>query len=79
VVFSPELVATCPRCLGPLSEGHHCRPIWIKRLRRQVTAVLLGGVFGAFIQLLVNPQYEPVIGFVIGGLLFFGISEAMRD
>ena len=72
-------MATCPRCLGPLSEGHHCRPIWIKRLRRQVTASLLGGVFGSFVQLLIEPGNLPIVGFVIGGLLFFGIVEAMRD
>jgi len=41
--------------------------------------VFLGGIFGSFVQLLVTPTYEPVIGFVIGGLLFFGIFEAMRD
>jgi hypothetical protein len=72
-------MATCPRCLGPLSDGHKCRPIWIKRLRRQVLAVILGGLFGGFVQLLLDPHYIPVLGFVIGGLLFFGISEAMRD
>jgi len=72
-------MATCPRCLGPLSEGHHCRPIWIKRLRRQVVASILGGVFGSLFQLLIEPSTLPVLGFVIGGLLFFGISEAMRD
>jgi hypothetical protein len=72
-------MATCPRCLGPLSEGHHCRPIWIKRLRGQVTASLLGGVFGSFIQMLIEPRNLPIVGFVIGGLLFFGIQEAMRD
>lgn len=72
-------MATCPRCLGPLSDGHHCRPIWIKRLRRQVLASLLGGVFGSFVQILIEPRNLPVVGFVIGGLLFFGIAEAMRD
>ena len=39
-------MATCPKCLGPLSDGHHCRPIWIKRFRRQVGASLLGGALG---------------------------------
>lgn len=72
-------MATCPKCLGPLSEGHHCRPIWIKRLRRQVIAVILGGVFGSVVQLMLEPKGPPVFGFVIGGLLFFGLSEAMRD
>ncbi len=72
-------MATCPRCLGPLSDGHKCKPIWIKRLRRQGTASFLGGLFGSFVQLLLEPSIAPVIGFVIGGLFFFGLSEAMRD
>lgn len=72
-------MATCPRCLGSLSDGHHCRPIWIKRLRRQVFACLIGGVFGSFVQILLEPRNLPVFGFVIGGLIFFGLSEATRD
>jgi hypothetical protein len=72
-------MATCPRCLGPLSEGHRCRPIWIKRLRRQVIAGLIGGLFGSFVQILLEPRNPPVLGFVIGALVFFGVSEAMRE
>jgi hypothetical protein len=40
---------------------------------------MLGGLFGSFIQILLTPQHVPVIGFVIGGLLFFGANEALRD
>ena len=70
-------MATCPRCLGPLSEGHKCKPIWVKRLRRQVIACLFGGIFLSFVQLLIWPQHPPVLAFVLGGLLGFGVSEAM--
>lgn len=72
-------MATCPRCLGHLSDGHRCRPIWVKRLRRQAGATLLGGLFGGFVHLLIVPEHLPVMGFVIGGLLFFGLNEAMRS
>jgi hypothetical protein len=51
----------------------------VKRLRRQIVASVLGGTFGSFVQILIEPRYLPVLGFVIGGLVFFGISEAMRD
>ena len=73
-------MATCPKCLGPLSEGHKCRPIWIKRLRRQATASLLGGALGGGIQMMTatDPIMYPVMGIVIGGLLGFGMSEAIR-
>lgn len=71
-------MATCPRCLGPLSDGHRCRPIWIKRLRRQVLASLFGGALGSFVQFLLEPKQPPVMGFVIGGLVMFALSEAFN-
>lgn len=71
-------MATCPRCLGPLSDGHRCRPVWVKRLRRQAWATFVGGALGAFVHILVVPEHLPVMGFVIGGLLAFGLNEAIR-
>ena len=71
-------MATCPRCLGPLSDGHRCRPIWIKRLRRRVTFGAVGALFGAFIQILVQPGV-PVLGFVFGALGFFMLHEALKN
>ncbi len=71
-------MATCPRCLGPLSEGHRCRPLWRKRLWRRTAAALLGGAIGAFVQgATMETAALPVMGFVIGGLFFFGLWEAM--
>ena len=72
-------MATCPRCLGALSEGHKCKPIWIKRLIRQSIAILIGALFGGFVQVLLDPAHVPVMGFVIGGLLAFLLSEGMKD
>ena len=72
-------MATCPRCLGPLSEGHRCKPIWVKRLIRQSIAILIGGMLGSFVQVLLDPVHVPAMGFVIGGLLAFALSEGMKD
>jgi hypothetical protein len=72
-------MATCPRCHGALSDGHKCRPIWIKRLRRQAVATIIGGLLGAFIHVLIAPAHLPIMGFVIGGLLFFALNEAVRS
>ncbi len=71
-------MATCPRCLGPLSEGHRCRPIWIKRLKRQLSFTLVGGLLGAFVHALIATDHLPVMGFVLGGLLGFVFNEAIR-
>ena len=69
-------MATCPRCHGALTEGHHCKPIWIRRLRRQVGYALVGAALGAFVQELAVSPAVPVLGFVLGGLFFFGLHEA---
>lgn len=72
-------MATCPRCLGALSEGHKCRPIWVKRLIRQAIAISIGGMLGAVVQFLLDPAHVPAIGVVIGGLFAFALSEGMKD
>jgi hypothetical protein len=70
-------MATCPRCLGALSEGHKCRPIWIRRLKRRIGFTFSGSLFGAFVQVLAVPGV-PVLGVVLGGLLFFALHEALK-
>ncbi|GMV20632.1 MAG: hypothetical protein AB7L71_16135 [Vicinamibacterales bacterium] len=52
--------------------------MWIRRLRRQAGATVAGGLLGGVVHLLVAPAHVPVMGFVIGGLLFFGLNEAIR-
>jgi hypothetical protein len=45
---------------------------------RQVVAVILGAGLGGAIQLMTSTVEYPVLGIVIGGLLFFGLFEAIR-
>lgn len=71
-------MATCPRCFGALSEGHRCRPIWLRRLRRQLGFSLAGGTLGALVQALAMPVKYPVLGFILGGLLFFALHEVFK-
>lgn len=71
-------MATCPRCHGALRDGHRCRPIWVRRLRRQLGFSLIGGVLGALVQALSVTVTYPVLGFILGGLLFFGLHEAFK-
>ncbi|MCR4375152.1 MAG: hypothetical protein NUW22_09905 [Acidobacteria bacterium] len=47
-------------------------------MRHQAGTTTLGGLLGAFIHLLVAPDGLPIMGFVIGGLFFFGLHEAIR-
>jgi hypothetical protein len=39
---------------------------------------LVGGVLGAVIQALSVTVTYPVLGFILGGLLFFGLHEAFK-
>jgi hypothetical protein len=71
-------MATCPKCYGPLSENHVCRPIWVRRLRRQIGYALVGGSLGAILQEATVKPEVPVLGFVLGALLFFGLHEAFN-
>ena len=72
-------MATCPRCHGALSEHHKCRPLWIRRLWRQIVFTLFGALVGAIVHLLIAPAHFPVLGIVLGGLFFFGLHEAFRS
>jgi hypothetical protein len=40
---------------------------------------VIGGSLGAFIHILIAPAHWPIMGFVIGGLLFFALNEAVRS
>ena len=46
---------------------------------RQTIAVLVGGLLGGLVQYLLEPKYLPAMGFVIGGLFAFALSEGMKD
>jgi hypothetical protein len=40
-------MATCPRCLGPLTENHRCPRGRFNRVSDAVITVTVGGVIGA--------------------------------
>lgn len=42
-------MATCPRCLGPLSENHRCPRGRFSRLGDAVITVAIGGGIGAVV------------------------------
>ncbi len=41
------LMATCPRCFGPLTENHRCPNGMLRRVTEAVTTVGVGGLLGA--------------------------------
>ena len=71
-------MATCPRCYGPLNEHHKCRPRWVRRFIFQFLVTLAFALVGVLVSTAYWPQHVPVMGFVIGGALGYGVSVVTR-
>ena len=50
-------MATCPRCLGPLTENHRCptRTV-VSRMTSTLTTVVIGGLIGGSGAFLIDDQ-----------------------
>ncbi len=71
-------MATCPRCYGPLSENHKCRPRWIKRFFFQFLVTTAMALVGILVSTAFWPHQVPVLGITIGGALGYGLSLVTR-
>lgn len=73
-------MATCPYCLGPLSDDHHCqRRRWWRRLRL-LPLPLAGGLLGVMVcyGLVERPHVVVVLaGALLGGLLADACGRAV--
>jgi hypothetical protein len=75
-------MATCPRCLGPLTDDHRC-PVR-RRLHRTAVrsaAVLAGGMVAVGVTVIVSPEASatlPALAFALGGSIGFLVGEAFR-
>jgi hypothetical protein len=74
-------MATCPRCFGPLTEGHRCPHGRFKRIGEAVTTVVAGGILGALACFLLveNPADALVLAAAaLGGVLANAVRQAVR-
>lgn len=74
-------MATCPRCLGPLTDDHKCRVGTFRRVRDAVSTVGIGGVAGAMLCFAVEDR--PVGALVLaaaalGAVLAVALRQAVR-
>jgi len=74
-------MATCPRCLGPLTDDHKCRGGTFRRLRDAVSTVGVGGLAGALLCFAIEDR--PVGALVLasaalGAVLAFALRQAVR-
>jgi hypothetical protein len=73
-------MATCPRCLGPLTENHRCPHGIFKRVTDVISTVAIGGVAGAVITFLIEdrPAGAVVLAFAaLGAVLATAIRRAV--
>jgi hypothetical protein len=73
-------MATCPRCLGPLTENHRCPRGRFSRLTDALTTVTIGGVVGAVVVFAVEERPAGALvlaAAALGGVLANAVRQAL--
>lgn len=73
-------MATCPRCLGPLTEHHKCPHGTFKRLTDALRVVGIGGVVGGLSVWIVDDSPVPALvmaGAALGAVLAVAVRDAL--
>ncbi|HEY7289715.1 MAG TPA: hypothetical protein VH583_07755 [Vicinamibacterales bacterium] len=73
-------MATCPRCLGPLTDDHKCPKGLFSRMTDAMTTVAVGGIGGAIVCYVIEER--PVGALVLasaalGAVLAFAVRQAV--
>lgn len=80
-----ELMATCPRCKGHLTDSHRCprRPLFVAA---EIIAVAAGGAFAGFLLVFIfDPSgrqitdLESLMSVIGGAVIAVGINRALRS
>ena len=72
-------MATCPHCLGALSERHKCRPARKARpVLWRATMTVLGAGGLAMVSMAIWPEHVPGIALAAGGVLGYAVAMATR-
>lgn len=73
-------MATCPRCYGPLSDHHRCRPRWVRRAIRYSIITVSLALVGGLIQLALWPHHDVfLLGLLIGGTAGYVLAAVTGD
>jgi hypothetical protein len=73
-------MATCPRCLGPLTEDHRCPSATFKRIVNGLAVVTTGGVVGGLSTWAVTDRPAPglvLAATALGAVLAQAVSQAV--
>ena len=73
-------MATCPRCLGPLTENHHCPPGRFTRIGDALSTVVVGAVVGGLVPVIFSANASlalVVAAAALGAVLANAVRQAM--
>jgi len=74
-------MATCPRCLGPLTENHRCPGGVLRRVTTAVSTVLVGALLGVgFCYMLAERPATAVVlaAAALGAVLANAVRQAIN-
>ncbi len=73
-------MATCPKCMGALTENHKCPPRVLRRLTDAISTIGVGGLVGAILCFAIDdrPAGAMVMATAaLGAVLAYAIRQAI--
>jgi hypothetical protein len=73
-------MATCPRCLGPLTEHHQCPHGIVRRVTQAVWIVGAGAIVGGLLTWVISDRPPPALvlaSAALGGVLASAVKDAV--
>ena len=74
------VMATCPKCLGPLTEHHKCPHGIIRRTTEALWIIVIGGIGGGLATWLFDERPAPALvlaSAALGAVLAGAVREAL--
>lgn len=74
-------MATCPKCLGPLTDHHRCPRGAFSRVTDALSTVAVGGFIGAALSFAINerpPSALVLAAAALGAVLATALRQAIR-
>lgn len=72
-------MATCPKCMGALTEHHRCRRGVMSRVSESMSPVCIGGGLGVALCLAIDDGHPPVPLMVAAAALGAVLARAVRE
>jgi hypothetical protein len=73
-------MATCPKCMGALTDDHRCPRGTIRRVADMLGTLLVGGMVGAIVCFVIEERPVPalvVAAAALGAVLASGLRQAV--